>query len=299
MSHEIQQWWTKMRKYIAALTIGTSVFVLGSGIVFAESASHGAVSDEVVAEQRAKLQEATAGKGFGPQAPRDLSVVDGANTIDFGSAPDFALMNLCNIHFHEGAEHRGGEFTTYIGNGDGHGYGTGFKYDGQLSVAELAPVDYAVGSTEHGTLEPGDTIEIHYVHSTADVKPGPTLASCLNEAVGNPQLRVEGFVYVLVNDDNAADLGVLNSVAQANGKWQAPNMPTDAGTAVSYDGSTTGPSYNEAASPFQVTWNVHPKVTKVSISSVAKWLAGNEFEEDHAHGVRNLVDNPALLSTID
>ena len=100
-----------MRKYIAALTIGTSVFVLGSGIVFAESASHGAVSDEVVAEQRAKLQEATAGKGFGPQAPRDLSVVDGANTIDFGSAPDFALMNLCNIHFHEGAEHRGGEFT--------------------------------------------------------------------------------------------------------------------------------------------------------------------------------------------
>ena len=86
-----------MRKYIAALTIGTSVFVLGSGIVFAETASHGSVSDEVVAEQRAKLQEATAGKGFGPQAPRDLSVVDGANTIDFGSAPDFALMNLCNV----------------------------------------------------------------------------------------------------------------------------------------------------------------------------------------------------------
>jgi hypothetical protein len=210
-----------------------------------------------------------------------------------------AVMNLCNIHFHEGAEHRGGEFTTYIGNGDGHGYGTGFKYDGTLSEAELAPVDYAVGSTEHGTLAPGDTIEIHYVHSTADVKPGPTLGSCLNEAVGNPQLRVEGFVYVLVNDDSAADLTQLNMVSQANGKWQAPNMPTDAGDAISYDGSTTGPSYNETGSPFQVTWNVHTKVTKVSISSVAKWLAENEFDEDHAHGVRNLVDDPALLSKIN
>jgi hypothetical protein len=281
-------------------TIGVFIpLMFGAVAALAESESHGTVHDEVIAQQRSALSEATSGKGFGPQSPRDLAVVDGANSINFGAAPHFAAMNLCNIHFHEGAEHRGGEFTTYIGNGDGHGYGTGFKYDGQLSDAELAPVDYAVGSAEHGTLEPGDTIEIHYVHSTADVKPGPTLGSCLNEAVSNPQLRVEGFVYVLVNEDNAADLSVLNTVAQANGKWQAPNMPTDAGTAVSYDGSTTGPSYNEAGSPFQVTWNVHPKVTKVSISSVAKWLADNEFDEDHAHGVRNLVDDPTLLSKID
>lgn len=280
--------------------IGVSLFaILGSGIAFAEEAAHATVGDEVIAEQRAMLHEATAGKGFGPQSPRDLTVVDGANPIDFGDAPDFAVMNLCNIHFHEGAEHRGGEFTTYIGNGDGHGYGSGFKYDGTLTEAELAPVDYAVGSTEHGTLEPGDTIEIHYVHSTADVKPGPTLKSCLNESVGNPQLRVEGFVYVLVNDDSAADLTTLNMVSQDSGKWQATNMPTNAGEAISYDGSTTGPSYNEAGSPFQVTWNVHTKVTKVSISSVAKWLAENEFDEDHAHGVRNLVDDPALLSKIN
>ena len=280
--------------------ISASVFaLLGSAIAYAESAGHSAVGDELIAEQRAKLIEATAGKGFGPQSPRDLSVVDGANSITFGDAPDFAVMNLCNIHFHEGAEHRGGEFTTYIGNGDGHGYGTGFKYDGTLSEAELAPVDYSVGFTEHGTLEPGDTIEIHYVHSTADVKPGPTLGSCLNESVGNPQLRVEGFVYVLVNDDGAADLTKLNMVSQDSGKWQAPNMPMDAGYAVSYDGSTTGPSYNEAGSPFQATWNVHTKVTKVSIASVAKWLAKNEFDEDHAHGVRNLVVDPALLSKIN
>lgn len=289
-----------MNKPTKKLMIGVSLFaILGSGIAFAEEAAHATVGDEVIAEQRAMLHEATTGKGFGPQSPRDLTVVDGANPIDFGDAPDFAVMNLCNIHFHEGAEHRGGEFTTYVGNGDGHGYGSGFKYDGTLTEAELAPVDYAVGSTEHGTLEPGDTIEIHYVHSTADVKPGPTLKSCLNESVGNPQLRVEGFVYVLVNDDSAADLTKLNTVSQDSGKWQAPNMPTNAGDAISYDGSTTGPSYNEAGSPFQVTWNVHTKVTKVSISSVAKWLAENEFDENHAHGVRNLVDDPALLSKIN
>ncbi len=282
------------------LLASASLLVLfGSVSAFAEGTGHESVGDEVIAEQRALLIEATAGKGFGPQSPRDLTVVDGANPIDFGEAPEFTAMNLCNIHFHEGAEHRGGEFTTYAGNGDGQGFGSGFKYDGQLSEAELAPVDYAVGTTEHGTLEPGDTVEIHYVHSTAEVKPGPTLKSCLNEAVGNPQLRVEAFVYVLVNDDNAADLTTLNSVAQANGKWQATNMPTDAGEAVSYDGSTTGPAYNETGSPFQVTWNVHPKVIKVSISSVAKWLAENEFDENHAHGVRNLVVDPALLSKIN
>lgn len=289
-----------MSKQTSPLAVVASLLVLmGTAAAFAESAEHAQVGNEVIAEQRGKLHDATAGKGFGPQSPRDLSVTDGANPIDFADAPAFATMNLCNIHFHEGAEHRGGEFTTFVGNGDGHGFGSGFKYDGTLTEAELAPVDYAVGSPEHGTLAPGDTVEIHYVHSTADVKPGATLKACLNESVGNPQLRVEAFVYVLVNDDSAADLSQLNAVSQDSGKWQAPNMPTTAGDAVSYDGSTTGPNYNETGSPFAVTWNVHTKVTKVSIASVAKWLAGNEFDEDHAHGVRNLVDDPALLSNIN
>lgn len=63
-----------------------------------------------------------------------------------------------------------------------------------------------------------------------------------------------------------------------------------------YAGSTTGPSYNEKGSPLQASWSVRPDVMKVSIKSVAKWLEGNAFDEDHAHGVRNLVVNPALLS---
>lgn len=278
----------------------TALLALTASAVSSESEHKHAVAvgDEVIAAQRAALTAAIESGIFGPQSPRDISSVEGSNTLDFADAPPYSQMNLCNIHFHEGAEHRGGEFTTYAGNGDGEGYGTGYLYDGELSDAELAPIDYAVGKGDHSTLEPGDTIEIHYVHTTAKVSPGPTLGACLNEAVSNPQLRVEAQVYVLVNDENAADLGTLTQIGTADGFYQAENLPNNTGTPVVYDGSTTGPSYNEKASPFQVTWSVRPKVMKVSIKSVSKWLESNIFEEDHAHGVRNLITDPRLLSPI-
>lgn len=66
-----------------------------------------------------------------------------------------------------------------------------------------------------------------------------------------------------------------------------------------YTGSTTGPDYNETGSPYQVTWSVRPQVIRVSIRSLDDWLAGKLFAEDHAHGVRNLFVDPALLSPID
>jgi hypothetical protein len=44
---------------------------------------------------------------------------------------------------------------------------------------------------------------------------------------------------------------------------------------------------------------VRPQVLKVNIASVASWFKNNAFDETHAHGVRNLVQNPALLSPID
>lgn len=82
------------------------------------------VADSVIAEQRAALDKNAAGKGFGPQSPRDIDAVAGANSNMFTTAPANSQMNLCNIHFHIGAEHKGGEFTTYAGNGDGAGNGT-------------------------------------------------------------------------------------------------------------------------------------------------------------------------------
>ncbi|AZQ83646.1 hypothetical protein EKO29_06125 [Colwellia sp. Arc7-635] len=259
------------------------------------------VSDEVIAEQRAALEANTNGKGYGPQSPRDLDLLSGDNTVLFDTAPLAKNMDLCNIHFHEGAEHKGGEFTEYAGNGDGHGYGSGYKYSGDLTVAELTAATEDVCPSDHGSLEPGATIEVHYVHSTAQVNPGPTLGACLSDAIGNPQLRVETQVYVLVNDENALDFASLTAHAKTTDKYknQAFNIPTNTGTPVQYKGSTTGPGYNETGSPLQVSWSVRPKVAKVNIESVGQWCKGNVFEEDHAHGVRNLVQNPKLLSEIN
>lgn len=261
------------------------------------NASETTASDEVIAEQRAKLAS-TIALGFGPQAPRDIDAIAGNNSRVFETAPPHTQMNLCNIHFHEGAEHKGGEFTTYAGNGNGEGYGSGYVYSGQLSEAELAPLDFKVGESEHGDLQPGDTIEVHYVFSTAQITPGPTLGSCLSEAINNPQLRVEAAVYVLVNDQAAADFVSLTAIDVVDGLHQAINIPTDMGTPVQYAGSTTGPGYNEKGSPFQVSWSVRPNVKKVNISTVPTWFGKNPFEELHAHGVRNLVMNPDLLSPI-
>ena len=264
------------------------------------TASGKAVGDDVIAAQRAALAAETTGKGYGPQSPRDLNTLTGKNTRAFAAAPTSSEMNLCNIHFHEGAEHSGGNFTTYVGNGDGSGYDSGFAYDGTLTAAELAPVDYPVGPTgKKGALEPGDTIEVHYVHTTAKIDPGPTLGACLSEAIINPQLRVETQVFVLVNDANAADFVNLSKVEKVGGYHQAVNIPNDTGAPITYDGSTTGPTYNEKGSPIQVSWSVRPEVKKLYIGSVAEWMKANIFDERKAHGVRNLVVNPDLISDID
>lgn len=256
------------------------------------------VSDNVIAKQRAALAANTKGKGFGPQSPRSIDSTAGNNSIAFETAPIYQEMNLCNIHFHKNAEHAGGEFSKYAGNGDGHGFHSGYVYNGKLSQAERKSVKGEICPSKHGNLYPGDTIEVHYVHSSAQIQPGPTLGSCLSDSIKNPQLRVEAQVYVLVNDKNALDFTELTKLGTVDGKHQALNIPNNTGTPVQYAGSTTGPSYNEAGSPLQVSWSVRPNVAKVNIDSVGKWCEGNVFNEDHAHGVRNLVTNPDLLSTI-
>ncbi|SGZ08784.1 Putative uncharacterized protein [Moritella viscosa] len=254
------------------------------------------ISDKQIQEQRTTLAANTQGKGFGPQSPRDIDLIKGRNKQVFSQAPEYTKMNLCNIHVHKNAEHKGGEFTQYAGNGDGQGYQSGYKYSGILTQQELSPLKYEVGASQHGSLYPGDTIEAHYVYSTAQVNPGPTLSSCFSDTNKNPQLRVETQVYVLVNDPKATNFIKLTKLGMTNGVNQAVNIPSNTGIPVQYAGSTTGPSYNEIGSPFQVSWSVRPQVMKVSINSVGKWLKNNIFDEHYAHGVRNLVNNPDLLS---
>ncbi len=256
------------------------------------------VEKKTIAQQRATLAQNTNNIGFGPQSPRDLDRSAGQNPLVFSVAPDAKQMNLCNIHLHKNAEHKGGEFTTYAGDGNGHGYDTGYKYSGQLTAAEQAPLAEAVCASKHNAIQSGDTLEVHYVYSTSLVQPGATLAACVANPVLNPQLRVEGQVIVAVNDDNATDFMEMTKYAVSDKRTQAINIPTDTGTPVEYVGSTTGPSYNEQGSPYKVTWSVRPEVKKVNIKSLGKWCERNVFDEDHAHGVRNLITNPNLLSPI-
>lgn len=280
------------------LIVGALLLAASAGAECHASSIHGQVPNHVIAEQRHMLAKNTEGKGFGPQAPRDIDAHRGDNHIRFSAAPADTEMNLCNIHFHKYAEHKGGEFTQYAGNGDGHGYRSGYKYAGHLGKAELSPVHHAICPSKHGSLHPGDTIEVHYVYSSAQVKPGPTLGACFSTAIKNPQLRVEAQVYVLVNDKHALDFRKLTAYGKKDGYYQALDIPNNTGTPVQYAGSTTGPGYNETGSPYQVTWSVRPKVAKVDIATVGAWCEGNVFKEDHAHGVRNLVTNPDLLSPI-
>ena len=113
-------------------------------------------------------------------------------------------------------------------------------------------------------LKPGDTVEVHWVHSSADVTPGKTLGACLSDKQINPDLRVETQVFTLVNDKNAMNFDDLDYDGTVrNGYHQAQFIPDNTGAPVEFLGSTTGPSYTEEkCSPIDVTWSVRPSMCK-------------------------------------
>lgn len=251
-----------MKKAICA---GMAVLALGVGAAQAESVC----------------------KQYGPQAPRDVSSLVGNNPARFPIAGPVREMNLCNLHFHLNAEHKGPGFAVSAGSGK-HG---GFKCNetATLTPAELTP---PAGSICNGA-KPGDTVEFHWVYSTCDVKPGKGLASCSSPSCANPSLRVETQVFVLVNDATAVDFASYDVEA---GAVRPKALPRGTGKPVVYRGSTTGPDYSETrCSPLQVTWSVRPRCAKLDINSLGKWCSGNVFQEDHGHGVRPLVTQTELL----
>lgn len=237
-------------------------------------------------------------KGYGPQTPRDISQTAGGNNRVFTLAPPSSKMNLCNIHTHTNAEHKGPDFRVFAG-GDKHG---GYKCNGtdSLSAAELEAPSENAGAFKG--VKPGDTIEVHWVHTSCDITPGKGLGSCLSDACANLQLRVEAQVFLVVNDPEALDFSDFAYAGnQVNGLHQAKAIPSDTGTPVVFGGSTTGPKYTQSTcSPLQVTWSVRPNCAKVDINSLNKWAKdGNVFEEDHSHGVRQLVTEKSLLAPIN
>ena len=95
-------------------------------------------------------------EGFGPQTPRDITSKSGTNMGLFAVAPAASMLNLCNIHTHTNAEHKGPGFSVFAGVEE-HG---GYKCNGSdtLTASELA--DAANGHPAFENIEPGDTIEV-------------------------------------------------------------------------------------------------------------------------------------------
>ena len=234
--------------------------------------------------------------GYGPQTPRDIASATGDNQRLFTLAPSAEEMNLCNIHTHTNAEHKGPGFSVFVNDSESGGYQC--NATDSLTEAELEDP----GEGAYKGVKPGDTIEVHWVHTSCDIEPGEGLGSCLSDACANPQLRVETQVFLVVNDAEALDFNDFGYDGNVvNGFHQAKAIPSGTGDPVVFAGSTTGPSYTQAiCSPLQVTWSVRPECAKVDISSLNAWAEnGNAFNETKSHGVRQLVTAPELLSPIE
>ena len=224
----------------------------------------------------------------GPQAPRDITKHMGSNAMSFAKAPPADKMNLCDIHFHRFAEHRASGFMKLAGEGKHRGYICNGK-------TPKPSQGHATGGQGCEGIQNGDTVEVHWVFTTCDVKPGPTLGSCFSATCKDPQLRVETRVFYLTDDTSAGDFGKFADYSSGG-----VSLPAAKG-AHEFLGSTTGDGYNDGTcSPFKVTWNVSSVCTPLQLGSINNWCGKdkNAFKEDHAHGVRKLVTSAELLSPI-
>ena len=231
---------------------------------------------------------------MGPQTPRDIASATGLNTEAFPLAPQPSEMNLCNIHTHTNAEHKGPGFSVFVSAADDGGFAC--NETPRLSDAELAPAPGA-----YRGVQPGDTIEVHWVHTSCDATPGEGLGACVPEGCSDPLLRVEAQVFLVVNDPDALDFATMTYGGNVvEGRHQAKSIPSSTGDPVLFRGSTTGPKYDQSnCSPARVTWNVRPACARLDINSLHRWAEdGNVFNETGSHGVRQLVTAPELLAPI-
>jgi hypothetical protein len=262
-----------------------------------EAAEHGAVPTT-----------ACTADSVGPQSPRDISDKQGTNrNATFALATRMVDMNLCNVHFHRNAEHKGASFNVRAGP-------AGFRCNAKLLPPQAAADPALPNGACGGSVKPGDTIEVHWVFTSCATKPGPTLGACSTEQCSKPTLRVESQVFLVTNgvaqSVDTLKFGELGRAVEQNGKW-LPAKPLPAGSAVRYRGSTTNPAYDEQTrcSPLNVTWNVRQTCALLDIRSLNAWCNatgspfrasdGGKLSEIEGHAARALVKRLDLLSKID
>ena len=293
----------RLRRETSLWSYVSFCFALAGCLLLIACGSGESTTDEPVAEAEPAAEETAAAEAsegelctaMGPQTPRDISSTEGLNTTTFPMAPAATEMNLCNIHTHTNAEHKGPGYSVFVDATDNGGYAC--NETSELTEAELAEAPGA-----YGDVKPGDTIEVHWVHTSCAATPGPGLGACVPEGCEDPLLRVEAQVFLVVNDPNALDFTTMAYGGNVvDGLHQAKMIPSNTGEPVIFRGSTTGPSYDQSTcSPAQVTWSVRPQCAKLDIGSLHRWAESeNVFEETKSHGVRQLVTAPELLSPIE
>lgn len=226
----------------------------------------------------------------GPQAPRDIDSRRGTNSTVFRTTFKTEKMNLCDIHYHWNAEHKSKEYSTFVGIEKSEHSGWAI-----VEPASTDPVyreEHDIAHLLHGDVHDigvivGDTIEVHFVHSSCnvtynDLDPANGLGNCSTSVCANPQLRVIAQVFKVVDHD--ADVTDL----------EHPMKHED--HRVVYTGSTTGAKHNNNhCSPLQVTWDVKKTYATIDAHGLAEW---SHKREQHAHGVRELVTHDDLLSPL-
>jgi len=225
----------------------------------------------------------------GPQAPRDIDSASGSNTTLFRISNNIDKMNLCDIHYHWNAEHKSAAYSTFVDTDNDHsGWAIVEPASTDPEVRAANDISHLLEGEVHeiGVMV-GDTIEVHFVHTSCDVKyeeldPANGLNNCATSVCANPQLRVVAQVFKVVEHD--ADVSDLDH----------PMKHDDA--RVVYTGSTTGSKYNnDHCSPYQVTWDVKKTTATIDAHGLAHW---SHEHEQHAHAVRELVTRGELLSPI-
>lgn len=243
---------------------------------------------------------------IGAQSPRNILMASGsAPAVEL--PPATTPYNLCNLHFHKGAEHMSPLPPT--GNLP-LGFsiaapGGGYQCDrtSYLTASQLAEPVRPEGKKKCENVKAGDTIEVHWVFSSCDVKPGRNLGACTKE--GQPcALRVESQVFTLVNDASARKFSTFSP--EAKDKTPIANVTLPEGERVVYRGSTTNPAYNtsDKCSPASVMWGVRKQCELLDVTSLHDWCEENEKEtspfsgQREGHDPRGLVTRLELLSPI-